>query len=919
MAQDAKLGCTGLDTTANPYTDKRDASLVRADECVIRKPGIIEQRPGLPANAYSFGSASSRSTAGCAWLDKRILLYGSTLTQDTGSTFTDYSGTYAPPSANTAKMKFAESAKRLFFTTSTGPHVLDELTGAAASSTEAGNPRLAGMPRGLEATGGLTGASGQVAPDRARAYRHVWGYIDATGAAILGPPSSRLVVSSPASAVVPIASLARTSNVNTATVAAGHTFTAGQSVTVAPGEANFAAGTYVVTAVTETTFSYAETAANAVSTAEQTFTPATGNVTLTIPIPSGITTQHFVQLYASRTAASAATDPGDELWQVAEETPTLQDITNGTVSVVDIATDALLGPPLYSNANQEGQDQANDRPPLCRDITEFNGSTVYVGTTEPHRLFVTLLGASGGGGLADSDDIVITDGTTTINLAAGLTTIEDNQTFRIYSIGSASQRVEKSARSFVRAVNLNSGGIRAYYISGPSDPGGRIMLEASAVGGSQIRMSANSIPHRRDTWYPPLRTYFAFTQMDRAANVVTVTTLAFTAHGLSVGQQVQILISSDSILFPVGIKTITSVPSADTFTYAETGADGTDSDNGTACTLEPELVSTNGAAPHGVAISKPDRPEAVPLSARAFAGSGTQDILRSMRLGETLFLFKQDGLFRMLGEWPSFSIKEFDPTVILAGTNTVARVGTRLYALCTRGVLPITESGVGSPVSGPIDTDLENILTAAANKVRYHAHAVGYESRGEYHLHVPASADDLWATQSYVLNVKTGAWVHSDVDTRWGLVDPFDANLYLAAADSNSLLKERRTLTAADYQDATGAAIPLAVQWSVFAAGNPTTLKSWQKVTLLFGSAKFSRVTVTLTTELNEEAATIEIDGAGPDSTVNGPRSYSFDVPYTHSISTQLNVTLEHAAAGERLSLHGAVVTYELAGDGVGR
>lgn len=66
--------------------------------------------------------------------------------------------------------------------------------------------------------------------------------------------------------------LTRVGTVVTATIAAGHNLVPGQTVTLAPGEANFAAGVKTITAVTASTFSYSEAGAAASSTVPETFT-----------------------------------------------------------------------------------------------------------------------------------------------------------------------------------------------------------------------------------------------------------------------------------------------------------------------------------------------------------------------------------------------------------------------------------------------------------------------------------------------------------------------------------------------------------------------------------------------------------------------------------------------------------------------
>jgi hypothetical protein len=103
----------------------------------------------------------------------------------TGSAWSDYSGTFDHPDSNRARLRFVEAASNLYALTATGVKILDAPTGSWQS---------AGIPRGLDASGALSGSSSWFTSGNQVAYRHVWVYKDANSNIKKGVPSGRLVL-----------------------------------------------------------------------------------------------------------------------------------------------------------------------------------------------------------------------------------------------------------------------------------------------------------------------------------------------------------------------------------------------------------------------------------------------------------------------------------------------------------------------------------------------------------------------------------------------------------------------------------------------------------------------------------------------------------------------------------------------------
>lgn len=621
------------------------------------------------------------------------------------------------------------------------------------------------------------------------------------------------------------------------------------------------------------------------------------NVTLSVPIPSDVLAGDYLEVYRSATTAAADTPAGDDMAKVYEAIPSTADLAAFTVSIPDVVPEGLrLGETLHTSPNSgDGILADKDRPPLVRDVALYAGRVWGAYLTERRRFQLRLLSNSptGNAFLADGAGTEITLASS--SPPAGL---------------SVSQQVEYRARSMAYTLNaIPSAAYTAKYLAGEDDIPGLIGLEGKAPNTASWYLFTNAAT---DDFSPrlPVRTGIATGALVRVGSTVTATTGA--AHGFAVGDSaVLVAVGAADANFPVGTKVVATVPTTTSFTYTEAGSAVA---SASGYRVQPTDFATRAAIPaqvakNGLAFSNADETDAWPLVHRLYVGSANADIQRAVALGDALYVFKTDGLWRVTGTGPEdFSTKLFDATVLLAAPSSVVSVGGRLFALTSQGVVAISETGA-EVVSRPIETALLPLLTNAASAVSNYAFGVSVEADREYRLYLPTTSADTYATQCYRYNLLTRTWTRSTEDATHGLV--FNGKVHLGHPTDNALRAERRTHTAADYQDESAAAIDVTQRWQVDVAGHPGGLKRWQSVAVTFEAPAPQDVTLSFSTEVDTVEATQTVRPVG-----NVAFAY---VPVQHSRSAQLTVGVAHSVAGEKCAVLGVSAQYTPSSERLGR
>lgn len=214
------------------------------------------------------------------------------------------------------------------------------------------------------------------------------------------------------------------------------------------------------------------------------------------------------------------------------------------------------------------------------------------------------------------------------------------------------------------------------------------------------------------------------------------------------------------------------------------------------------IASTNTANLNGVMYSKQQIPEAVPAQNIYLPGSANKKILRGLALRDSLFLLKEDGVFRITGSSPAnFQVDTLDNTVYLTAPDSAVALNNSVYCVTTQGVVTVTDTGV-SVISRPIESELNSIIgTVGATNFAKYCFGIAYESEREYILFVPQTSTDTSATLAYVYNYFTKTWVTKGRSQLAGYVLFSDNRLYLAGATTSNVSKERKDYAYTDYTD----------------------------------------------------------------------------------------------------------------------
>lgn len=394
-----ELKAKGIYTHPNPL-DLPPGAMLACSNMVIDREGVVETRRGIKRYGTALTlSAGQRPNKLFEFKDKALLHYGTTLAYDSddAGTWTNYSGTYSPPTS-AARIRAVRSNSNFYFTTNAGIKKLDAYNGTVGS---------AGGLKALDGTASTTGASGFQTNNTQVAYRIVIGIQDANQNKILGAPSQRIIM------------------------------------------INSSGGTR--------------------------------DGSLVFALPSGITTTHFFQIYRSAMSSGVAVEPNDELQLIVERNPTGGEVSGLSVTYTDSTPESLRGATLYTCPSQEGIAQANEPPPLARDVAFYKNHVLFLNTITKHRLNITLISV-GGSGFVVNDTITIAG---TVYTGKGTETASSGE-FKVTTGGTASENIDATARSLISVINRYATNtlVYAYYLSGYNDLPGQILIEERGIGGS---------------------------------------------------------------------------------------------------------------------------------------------------------------------------------------------------------------------------------------------------------------------------------------------------------------------------------------------------------------------------------------------------------------------------------------------------
>lgn len=370
--------------------------------------------------------------------------------------------------------------------------------------------------------------------------------------------------------------------------------------------------------------------------------------------------------------------------------------------------------------------------------------------------------------------------------------------------------VDETARSMVRILNKNLNELTyAYYLSGSLTLPGTMLLEARGLTDSPFYvMGSNSSVGTsfNPNVTPELTLSTAVAGVNITVSDPTVITTS-TPHGYVTGTKVLISGTAAKGLVTIpaggidGISEIT-VTGANTFTipYEVTTSIATTLNEISINNISDIEISNNEVKPNRLYYSKYQQPEAVPQLNFIDIGAEDKEILRIFPLRDSLFIFKEEGLYRLSGEIAPFQVSLFDSSCLLIAPDSVAVSNNQVFGWTTQGISSVTEVGV-SVLSRPIDVDVFKFQSSNYPNFNKLCFGVGYESDNSYL--VWASTDPALdvANFSYRYSTLTNTWTTYDKSNSCGIVSPSDDKMYLGAGDTNNIEQERKTFSRKDYAD----------------------------------------------------------------------------------------------------------------------
>lgn len=517
-----------------------------------------------------------------------------------------------------------------------------------------------------------------------------------------------------------------------------------------------------------------------------------------------------LELYRTRTST---VEPDDEHYLTASYALASADISAQTYTFVDITPTAELGAALYINESREGIEGSNFAPPQAKGMALHNGSLFLANTLGPKRITISysaynnhtdlpvgigyrlLLGRRTNGSNqislnASTSGLVLTKGQIVETLTPASWSGASDSPVRVTTINSAI--LITVSQTWGGATDGADTGIVAYdsiMFSDTSEPWpigtAPGFMRSLLVGMSTLKVAANA-------------TFFAYSPgvyyRDNNGGALAPTQAPSTGPTTLIIEERYRGDGPDDSYFRAS--------QGNLYTYSNVEKTGPlpeyTSVDVSALALADEFVNQ-------LVWSKLDEPEHFAPPSFVRIGIEYKAILALAPTRDALWIFKQDGLWRLSGVSTDsgWRVDPYDPTLLLLKPDSLVVLDDVVYAWTSRGLVMVTDSGV-TPMGSdgrtcPIASDL-------AERQRVLSDPDGWThntwmscdpQRSNVFVGVALLHGAAGRTQYvYVFNTRTREW------TRWlpvtdGLVhmvyDPAQKRL-VAANDVTGALQIQRTV-----------------------------------------------------------------------------------------------------------------------------
>jgi hypothetical protein len=216
--------------------------------------------------------------------------------------------------------------------------------------------------------------------------------------------------------------------------------------------------------------------------------------------------------------------------------------------------------------------------------------------------------------------------------------------------------------------------------------------------------------------------------------------------------------------------------------------------------LDSAQSSTNNVGNNVLMFSKEQQPEAVPTVNAFRIGPQDKAIKRIIGLQDSLFILKEEGVYRLTGEnEQTFTVNLIDNSATIIAPDSAVVLNNQIYCLTTQGVSTISETGVGV-ISRPIENILNRVTSENFTNFSTATFGVSYEADRSYLIFVVTTENNVTAKVAYRYNTFTQTWTSFDKSAVCGIVSAQN-KLYLGTDDIPAVEQERKKLTSRDYAD----------------------------------------------------------------------------------------------------------------------
>lgn len=361
---------------------------------------------------------------------------------------------------------------------------------------------------------------------------------------------------------------------------------------------------------------------------------------------------------------------------------------------------------------------------------------------------------------------------------------------------SPSQAIDETARSLVHVINANTDSILyADYLFDPTQPPGKIAFEARDLNDYTIYFLGNNENTGSSFVVDLSPLYVSNTLVTASTSIGTPTITTSAAHGLQDGDKV--------LLINTGAATIDGYWEVDNTTNntfdITTNALATTT-SGAMLDSENAVASSDEQKVNRLYYSKLQQPESVPLLNYLDIGAGNKAILRIISLSHNLYVFKEDGVYRLNGDNAPFSVDLVDPSSIIIASETAAVLNGSIYFWSRQGISRLNDGGIDL-ISKAIDDVIKRISSNNYPNFKQASWALGYESDNTYYLSTLVEASDTLPQIMYKFCTLTDTWVTADTAASAGVVMQNTDIMYIGASDVPYVEKERKNFDRTDFSD----------------------------------------------------------------------------------------------------------------------